>query len=169
MRRYKSLSLNVGIVVLVTALGTAAQPSISSVKNTGSFVPDFIAPGSIAAIFGSGLATKIAQPTVLPLPPNLDGVTVTVGDIPAPLFYISPGQINFQVPREVNSGSATLAVTVNGQTAAVNLKIRATAPGIFLLLPATHAAARNQDNSINGHDHPAPPGSVLTVYFTGEG
>ena len=119
--------------------------------------------------FGSGLATKIAQPTVLPLPPNLDGVTVTVGDIPAPLFYISPGQINFQVPREVNSGSATLAVTVNGQTAAVNLKIRATAPGIFLLLPATHAAARNQDNSINGHDHPAPPGSVLTVYFTGEG
>jgi uncharacterized protein (TIGR03437 family) len=56
--------------------------------------------GAIFSIFGENLA----EPELRfgpPLPTTLGGTSVTVGGIAAPLFYVSPGQINFQVPQAI--------------------------------------------------------------------
>ena len=73
---------------------------ITSTVNAASYgAPQLpsIAPGSIATIFGSNLATDTVAATSTPLPNQLGGTTVTVDGVRAPLFYVSPTQINFQV------------------------------------------------------------------------
>src|SRR5580704_9779107 len=71
---------------------------------------------SIASYYGSNLASDTAQPDSLPLPTTLAGVTVQVQDSagatrPAPLFYVSPTQINFEIPAGTALGEAKVTVT----------------------------------------------------------
>lgn len=140
----------------------------TSVANAASGDASAVAPGSIASIYGSGLASSIAIAGTFPLPPLLGGASVSVNGQAAPLFYAGPNQINFLVP-SLPSGNATVIVTVAGaQTAAKNVTVRNTAPGIFLL-PLGRAAAVNQDGSVNSPGHPAPPNSPVAVYATGLG
>ena len=58
----------------------------------------FGAPGSIATLFGTNLAAATATASGVPLPRQLGGTRVTWNGVAAPLFYVSPTQINFQVP-----------------------------------------------------------------------
>jgi uncharacterized protein (TIGR03437 family) len=92
-----------------------------------------------------------------------------VNDIPAPLFYVSEQQINFQVPYEVSGQlSAKIALSVNGTPAhTVTLPVVASAPGVF---PSEAGwAVLNQDYSLNSSDNPASAGSAVIVYCTGLG
>ncbi len=54
----------------------------------------------------------------MPLPSTLAGVSVTVNGLKAPLVYVSPVQINAQLPYEIEPGTAIVAVTVNGAAGA---------------------------------------------------
>ena len=73
------------------------------------------APGGIASLFGVGLSDTTESATSLPLPKQLGGVRVIVGGIEAALFFVSPGQINFQFPANISPGlSAPLYVLKNG-------------------------------------------------------
>ena len=74
-----------------------------------------VAPGSIAAAFGAAMCPGTAAATSIPLPTELDGVTVDIVSadaqpVRAPLFYVSPGQINFLVPNAAKSGEAQVIV-----------------------------------------------------------
>ena len=72
----------------------------------------------ILSIFGTQLALTTRSVGSAPLPTTLDNVSVTVNGIAAPLYYISPSQLNVQVPYETTSnGTATVTVRNNGQTA----------------------------------------------------
>ncbi|MEP7273316.1 MAG: hypothetical protein ABI882_17585, partial [Acidobacteriota bacterium] len=96
-----------------------------------------VASEGIAALFGAGLAGSSQPASTLPLPTTLAGVQVFVRDSGgterlAPLFYVSPSQINFQVPLGASIGSATVtvfrdAVTVGQGT----VTVEAVAPGLF--------------------------------------
>ena len=125
--------------------------------NAASYLPA-VAPGSLLAIFGSNLAfSNVSAPSV-PLPLELAGVTVSINGIPAPLFFVSPSQVNVQVPYEVQPGNAQVVVTVGGQSAAQSLEIVPVAPGVFTdhevrLLPTAGGRA----------------GDYLTLYLTGQG
>ena len=68
----------------------------------------------------------------VPLPTTLSGVSVTINGIPAPLFFVSPLQINAQVPFAATGTSAVVVVT-NGGTAsnAVTVPLGPTSPGVF--------------------------------------
>ena len=73
-----------------------------------------LTPGGIASLFGSNLADSTAT-AGLPLPTVLGGVTVAVNGVAAPLYFVSPGQINFQVPWEVlGQTQASITVTSGG-------------------------------------------------------
>jgi uncharacterized protein (TIGR03437 family) len=92
---------------------------------------------SIAAAFGTSLATTTQSATTVPLPTTLAGTTVKVRDSQgvernAPLFFVSPGQINFQIPPGSAVGAATITVT-NSQsgTATGTMQLAAVAPGVF--------------------------------------
>jgi uncharacterized protein (TIGR03437 family) len=164
-------------VTLVVVVPPATAPTVSGMVNGASFAAGApVAPGSIISIFGSNLATSPAVASSTPLPTALLTTSVTINTISArpsagaiPLYYVSPTQINAQVPFETPTGTATLAVTVNGvSTPAVTFPVAATAPGIFLY-GANRAVAVNPDGSINASDHPAKPGDVIVVYMTGQG
>ncbi len=96
-----------------------------------------LAPESIVAAFGSGLATQVEVATSLPLPTTLAGTTVTVRDSagaerPAPLFFVAPGQINYQMPLGTAIGQATITVTSgSGQVSRGPAQIALTAAGLF--------------------------------------
>jgi len=92
---------------------------------------------SIAAAYGENLASGVATATSLPLPTTLGGVTLKVKDSggverDAPLFFVSPGQINYLVPAGASVGPASVAVFRNGAAVASGaIPITETAPGLF--------------------------------------
>ncbi len=73
------------------------------------------APGSIVSAFGSGMSTVTTAATSLPLPMNLGNVSVLVDGKQARLFFVSPNQINYQIPLDLASGAANVVITSNGQ------------------------------------------------------
>jgi uncharacterized protein (TIGR03437 family) len=103
-----------------------------------SFVGGALAPDSIAVLFGNALATTTASATTTPLPTNLGGISVKLRDKQgtehnAPLFFVSPSQINLLVPAETLPGNAVVTVIGSaGQTLATGtLIVDTVAPGLF--------------------------------------
>ena len=73
-----------------------------------------IGAGALVALFGSQLATGLALAQAIPLPTALSGTSVFVNDVAAPLIFVSPGQINFQIPFSA-SGAVQVRVERGGQ------------------------------------------------------
>ncbi|HYP07471.1 MAG TPA: IPT/TIG domain-containing protein [Bryobacteraceae bacterium] len=149
----------------------SAPPQISNggVVNAASFTPR-IAPGSLISIFGTDLATTQASATSVPLPTNLGGTSVTVGGKEAPLVFVSPGQVNAQMPYELTEGtSAPVVVTVNGVASPQrNVQVVKAAPGIFQF-GEKRAVVQNADFSVNTAENPAAANSYVIAYLTGGG
>ncbi len=98
-----------------------------------------LATETIAAAFGENLATDTAAARTLPLPTQLVGTTVRVRDSQgierlAPLFYVSPRQINYLIPKDTAFGFATITVTNGrGETVSGREAIRDEGPGLFAI------------------------------------
>jgi len=136
---------------------SSEPPVIAGLANGASFRQSY-APGMILSVFGSQLAPSTQIAGGLPLPPVMAGVSATVNGIPAPLYYVSPGQLNLQIPYEATGGAAVLTVNNNGQTTSQQFSVSATAPGIF--------------TDANGTVVPfgsASRGQVITLFVTGAG
>jgi uncharacterized protein (TIGR03437 family) len=116
------------------------------------------------------LGAPQAQASGAPLPTSLAGVGVTVGGRLAPLLYVGPTQINFQVPYETPSGgTANVVVTANGvSSTAASATVTPASPGIFIY-GNNWAVVLNQDYSLNGPSNPAKAGSYVMLYGTGAG
>jgi len=134
-----------------------------------------IAPGSIATLWGSGLAGDRAQAPGSTWPASLLDRQVVVNDqLVAPLYYLDPNQVNFQLPSNTPLGQQRVAVRLadTGElVAGGSLLVASTSPGIFTLgeSGSGQGAVLNQDNSINGPGNPAAIGSTIQVYGTGQG
>jgi uncharacterized protein (TIGR03437 family) len=132
-----------------------------------------IAAGGLATIYGSftGFATESGLAT------SLAGVQVTFPGVfgGAPLLYVSPTQVTFQVPWEfqgvTGSRQTPLSVTLNGQPAASLLlsPFPAAAPGVFETNAQHQAAALDASSLLIGPANPAPAGSAVAIYCTGLG
>lgn len=150
-----------------------ALPTVpnGAVVNGASFqVGGSISPGALATVFGGGFGAALANASSLPLPTQLGSVSVKVNGTAAPLVFVSPGQINFQVPWETSPGTASITVTANGQTSSsASVQVVSAAPGIFFNSSTGQAIAQNQDNSVNTSSNPARVGSTIVVYLTGSG
>jgi len=118
------------------------------------------APGMIAAVFGTGMAPATLSAPFLPLPLSMGGVSATVNGVSAPLYYISPQQVNVQIPYETGAGTAVLAINNNGQIATFAFPVAVTAPGLY---PGAF------DNSTGNEVTSATAAEVLVLYMTGEG
>jgi uncharacterized protein (TIGR03437 family) len=137
------------------AMGAAAfaqNPSVSAggVVNAANGLGT-VAPGSLVSIFGGNLAGGLAQADSIPLATSLSNVSVTFNGIPAPLLFVSSGQINAQLPWNVlssgNSGTANVVVTNNKQAStAQTLQVGPFSPGIFAV--GNIAVAINSDGSL---------------------
>ena len=119
------------------------------------------------------------NPGLPPLATTLGSVQVLVNGVAAPLFYVGPLQINFQIPYSLASGQTATVQVVSGGTPgnARSIAITATSPRL-LLFPGNYGIAFNTDGSIPLPSsqvvppfvsHPAKPGDVLVIYGVGFG
>jgi uncharacterized protein (TIGR03437 family) len=146
-------------VPVVFVVGASSTTSISAVTNAASF-QNAVAPGALATVWGSQLAPAIQQSGSLPLPLAMQGVSATVNGLPAPLLYVSPGQMNIQIPYQTGAGTAVLGVNNNGQIASYSFQVAPSGPGIFpnaFIGPAGTAVTST------------PRGGILTLFITGDG
>jgi trimeric autotransporter adhesin len=119
-------------------------------------------PGGIFSVFGASLAASAAAANGAPLPTQLAGVGLEVNGTAVPLYLVSPGQINAQLPYEAAPGPATASiVTSAGRGPPASFVIAPAAPGVFIAL--------NQNNSVNKGGNPESRGRVLICYVTGLG
>jgi uncharacterized protein (TIGR03437 family) len=149
--------------------------------NNASFAasPAPVAPGSIAAVFGSNLndGSTVLSSSFGPdgkLVTTLGGASVRINDVPVPVFYSTPGQLGVQVPFELAGQTlATVQATVGGQISVPRtIFINALAPGVFTANnQGTEAAAALHENGVTPvtAQSPARPGEIVILYATGLG
>ncbi|MFN0083814.1 MAG: hypothetical protein ACKVX9_00360 [Blastocatellia bacterium] len=111
-------------------------PAAVSVS-AASYLGSQLAPESIVAMFGAGLATATLAASTIPLPTELAGTRVFIRDSTgteraAPLFFVAPSQINYQMPPGAAIGLAAVkGISGDGTIASGVARIDAVAPGLF--------------------------------------
>jgi uncharacterized protein (TIGR03437 family) len=165
-----------GFAVRVLKPVTGPALAIGSVTNGASNLAGPVSQGEIIVIKGSGLGpAQITEATVGDtgiFGTGLAGTAVSVNGIAAPMIYTSAAQVASVFPYGINSNTAQVTVTYQGQTTDVfPVPVASSAPGIFTLDGSGQgqAAAVNQDNSLNTAGTPAKFGDVIVLFATGEG
>ncbi len=168
---------NQTITVNLAVSGPSA-PAVGAVVNGASFLPGAVSPGELITIFGNNLGPT---PGINFTPDNghvdttLGDTTVTFAGVAAPLIYVGPLQINAIVPYEVGNSplgsSINVVVTHNGIiSAAFMVAVTDTAPGIFSAdQSGTGQGAILNANLSPNKNNPAPKGSTVSIFVTGEG
>jgi uncharacterized protein (TIGR03437 family) len=151
----------------VVRAAQAPQFTAAAVDNAASFTAGPVAPGEFLAIFGSGMGPDVPATTSLNAAGLVDNVLATTrvlfDGVAAPLTYSSSNQVNVVVPYSV-AGKTSTQVQIefqNVRSAAVPMPVVTSAPGIFVIV--------NPDGSVNSTGNPAPKGSIVVIYATGEG
>jgi uncharacterized protein (TIGR03437 family) len=121
---------SIAVPIMFVLGGNTSGVSIDGVANPATY-STAASPGMVVAIFGTGLASATSTASGTPLPYSLGGVSAAVNGIAAPLAYVSPTQVDIQIPYEVGAGPAVLGIDNNGEIAGFQFQISASAPGIF--------------------------------------
>jgi uncharacterized protein (TIGR03437 family) len=153
--------------------GTGVFLSPLGVVNAASSAPpgNPISPGEFVTLYGTGLA-KSNQSAAPPYPPSLNGVSVSINNKPAPLYFVSPGQLNVLVPFATTGPTATIVVqnnSVNSNT--VTVPVAATSPGVYSLDQSGSGggAILHADYTLVSPAKPAAAGETVLIFLTGLG
>ena len=134
---YSQLSNLVNFGYYTIAYTGISAPKQSMSVSAASYSCQSLPAESISSAFGVDLALTTETAQTIPLPTILGGTTVKVKDAAgterlAPLFYVSPSQVNFQMPQGTSSGIATVKITnQNGVSAGGGATVEAVGPGAF--------------------------------------
>jgi uncharacterized protein (TIGR03437 family) len=141
-------------------------------NNLNPLVGGALAPGTVAAAYGSGLTTSQTpvSPDTSPLPTEFQNTQLIVGGAIAPLYFLSGTQLNVEIPAQLATLQQYPAVgVVNG---ALSL------PVTVSVVPITPGVAANLDGSVIAQDSnfnlitpasPAHPGEAIVIYLVGMG
>lgn len=145
----------------------------AGIRNAAGETPELVvAPGSIISVFGSLLAPDYAAAPAGPLVQSLAGTIVQWNNRLLPLLFVSPEQINAQVPSDLTEGEQTLGVRTGNQPA-IQGKVRVVrnAPGLFgfTIQDKFYLAATHEDGSVISPDNPVRRGETITILGTGFG
>lgn len=166
----------------------AGQLGVSTITPGDSFAPrvlgiqnvtgangstGVITPGEIISIYGWGLGPSIPG-AITPIngvfPTSAGGVQVLVNGTAIPLLYISPSQINAEIPAPLNGvemGTALVQV-INNSVALPGFRVEMSSSVFSLFSNADGSiAAINQNGSPNTSTNPAKPGDIVSVWGTG--
>ncbi len=117
------------------------------------------APGEIVSVYGTGMGSMVQSAATIPLPMFLAGFEAYLNNVQVPLYYVSPTQVNFQIPYETPTGPNTLVIGNPYENSnPITITVAAAAPGIFTF----------QDGTINPF-RSGKRGDTVTLYVTGAG
>jgi uncharacterized protein (TIGR03437 family) len=150
-----------------------ANPVLDKVVNSGDFTKP-VAPGSLISIMGSQLSPMTLAATDAPLPTVLADSCLTVNGLVIPIQFVSPTQINAQLPFQIDGNVALVLHTPGGVSDTLRISMLPTAPSIFrsgtagpLTGLATVVRESNQDFVTPAN--PIHPDDRLVIYLTGMG
>jgi uncharacterized protein (TIGR03437 family) len=153
---------------------SVAPPNITSVVNAGDGKND-VAPGGLISVYGTNLSPVNMASAEIPLPTALANSCLSVNGLPVPILYVSPTQVNAQMPYQ-EIGNVTLILrTPGGQSNNYNLVVEPNAPSVFLAslggTTGIPTVVRNDDNELVTASHPIhrKSNTALVIYLTGLG
>jgi uncharacterized protein (TIGR03437 family) len=163
-----------GITVLPwTYAASIAPPQISSVVSAADGRSP-VAPGGLLEVLGTQLSPTNLATSQMPLPTALANSCLTVNGQPIPIIFVSPTEINAQMPFQA-IGNVTMVVhTPGGTSDNFNLVIPPTAPAVFMsgvAGPETNlpTVIDTANNLLATDSNPVHRGDTLVIYLTGMG
>ncbi len=150
-----------------------APPKISAVVNAADGTLP-VAPGGLISIYGSQMAPLNIATQQIPLPTALAQSCLIVNGVPMPVLFVSSGQINGQLPFNVNGNAQMTLYTPGGISDNFNFTILPAAPSIFRTGsagPQTGLATitRSDNGELITPTNPIHPGDSITIWATGLG
>ena len=136
---------------------TQVQLIVGGASNAASGEQSY-APGMIVSVYGTAMGNFAQAASVIPLPDYLAGFEAYVNNVPAPLYYVSPDQVNIQIPYETAPGQMTLTLGNPYVNVNYNIQVTAAAPGIF-----------ESSGMVAAPFSSAGRGQTTTLFITGEG
>jgi uncharacterized protein (TIGR03437 family) len=137
--------------------GFQTQLQVGGIGNAATGLQTY-APGMILSVYGAALGTFAQSAATIPLPQYLAGFEAYINNVIAPIYYVSPNQVNIQIPYETSPGPATLVAGNPYTNVTYNFTVSAAAPGIFTF----------QNGSVNPFPS-ATAGQTVTLFETGDG
>jgi uncharacterized protein (TIGR03437 family) len=174
--------LSLAVALAQAAVAQAPQITSAGVVNAASYAQP-IAPGSLVSIFGANLATASTSAVGQPLLTHLAGTSVAVNGVKAPLLFVSPTQINLEIPSATSfcyvcsdfELASFIVTTAAGSSAAVQVPVSMGAPAAFTVdgsgcgqvsaLNVTSAGSASQNSPSNS----AAPGDYISLFGTAFG
>ena len=150
MVRYHAATRSIVVATHGRGIYRLNLPDAATTVSAASYIRSSLAVEGIVSAFGSNLATHIEAAVSTPLPTQLAGTTVRLTDSAgtehlAPLFYVSPGQINYLMPATIAPGAVTVKIVSGDGTTSFGLEtVRAVAPAFFTANSSGSGAAAGQ-------------------------
>lgn len=162
--------------IQVSGFVTANQAPVLApngiLNNLNPLVGAPLAPGTVAAAFGNGLAAsqKGVSPNQSPLPNQYQNTELVIGGSLAPLYFLSSGQLNVEIPAELAPLQQVPAVAIanNALSVPVTLTTVPMAPGVAVNADGSVIAQDSNFNLITAAN-PAHPKEPIVIYVVGMG
>jgi uncharacterized protein (TIGR03437 family) len=112
----------------------------------------------LLSVYGQGLGAFSQLAATIPLPEFLAGFEAFINNVPVPLYYVSPNQVNLQIPYETPTGQVTLLLGNPYSNVSYRFQVAQAAPGIFMT-----------NGFVSAPFSSASRGQITTLFMTGEG
>jgi uncharacterized protein (TIGR03437 family) len=150
-----------------------AAPQIQRVVSAADGTEN-VATGGLVSLLGREMSPVNLATRELPLPTALGDSCLTVNGVPTPMMFVSPGQLNAQIPYSVDGNATIVLRTPGGVSDNYNVQIRQTAPTVFRsAVPGSNSTiatvVRKRNNELVTLSNPVHRGESLTIYLTGMG
>jgi uncharacterized protein (TIGR03437 family) len=158
-----------GFTVIPTAFDAPTQSlAIAKVTNAADLTST-VAPGGLISIWGNGFNDVSATAGSFPLPTNLGNTCLFANSTPLALTFVSPTQLNAQLPFDSPSGLTLTLSSASGRSAPFSFPVQPTAPAIFRTAAGGPFIIRTVDGKFITNDTPVHLNEVLNIYMTGLG
>lgn len=152
---------------------SVASPKINSVVSAADSKSP-AAPGGLITVYGSNLSPTNQATSQIPVPTALANSCITVNGQPIPLIFVSPTQVNAQMPFQAVGAETVVVHTPGGTSDNFNLIVQPNSPAVFLsgvAGPVTNLPTiiRLANNLLVTDSNPVHPGDSLVIYLTGLG
>ena len=152
---------------------SVAPPKLTRIVNAAD-QSSRVAPGGLVSVFGTNLSPVNVATSQIPLPTALADSCLTINGLPVPVLFVSPTQINAQLPYQATGNVTMILETPGGISDNFNLTILPQAPGVFRtvvdgLSDEVPNIVRQANQTVVTDSNPIHRGDELSIFLAGMG